>query len=291
MAIPPTTVLENIERDGEALAQSIKQLALHAKIQPAEKIEDGQGGGQYKCGRWLPLKTEGKLAQAKTVKLFQHFAEITNALLAKVPGNVSRDYQRASSTIDNVVQLQGLADSEAFSKANAAVVDILGIMKLLADQKQKEVIVVPDTNALIRNPAFEEWSFEGVMQFTIAITPTVTRELDELKINHRSEDVKRKAETIIRKFKDYRRRGSLTEGVVLVTDRILLRAYAIEPDVTHALPWLDPSNDDDRHIATTIEIMRDHLGSSVSIASHDINLLNKAEVARIPLLEPPEPKP
>lgn len=297
MAIPPTTVLQNLERDGETIKNDINALGNFAKIAPPVQSPTPNAFPldpvRYTTlpPLWLPLELEGKLAQTRALKSFNHFRAITNALFVNIPKNISNEYQKAISRIDRVIQLHALADKEVFQRACDTVDKIIASLRMLATQQEFENIVVPDTNALIHNPAFEGWSFAGVKQFTIAITPTVTRELDGLKINHRNEDVKRKAETIIRKFKDYRRRGSLTEGVVLVTDRILLRAYAIEPDVTNALPWLDPNNDDDRHIATTIEIMRDHVGSSVSIVSHDINLLNKAEVARIPLLEPPEPKP
>ena len=62
-------------------------------------------------------------------------------------------------------------------------------------------MVIPDTNALLFNPDLQEWSFELVRQFTIVLLPTVLSELDKLKMDHRSESVRQKAEKLIRQIK------------------------------------------------------------------------------------------
>jgi len=80
--------------------------------------------------------------------------------------------------------------------------------------------VIPDTNALLFNPELQEWSFELVRQFIIVLLPTVLSELDKLKMDHRSESVRPKAEKLIRQIKEYPRRGRLTNKVTLVRNRI-----------------------------------------------------------------------
>ena len=114
-------------------------------------------------------------------------------------------------------------------------------------------------------------------------------ELDKLKVNHRSESVRQKTEQLIRRIKEYRRRGPLRSGVPIVKGRVTLSAEPIEPNMDRSLPWLDPNSTDDRILASVIEVMRNSPGSPVALVTRDINLQNKAEFAAVPVLEPPEP--
>lgn len=125
--------------------------------------------------------------------------------------------------------------------------------------------------------------------FSIILLPTVLSELDSLKVNHRNENVRNKAETIIRKIKEYRRRGRLTESVTVGRDKIYIQVMAVEPDMNETLPWLDSDNNDDRILAGIIEVMRTRPRSLVTAVSRDINFQNKAEFAAVPYIEPPEP--
>lgn len=145
-------------------------------------------------------------------------------------------------------------------------------------------------NALLYFPILEKWEFDGVKSFTLVITPTILSELDSLKINHRNEAVRQKAETLINQLKEFRRRGKLNEGVPLVKGKSAIQTIATEPKVQDSLDWLDPTNNDDRFLATTIEVMRLHHRSIVAAISRDINFQNKADFARIPCIEPPEPR-
>ena len=120
------------------------------------------------------------------------------------------------------------------------------------------------------------------------VTPTLLSELDSLKNEHRNPDVRSKAQAVIRQVKEYRRRGSLNEGVVIVENRIRLRASAVEPRVEEVLPWLDSTSPDDRILASCVEAMRTHPRSAVALVTGDINLQSKAEFACIPFFEPPE---
>lgn len=108
-----------------------------------------------------------------------------------------------------------------------------------------------------------------------------------MKINHRNEDVRKKAETLINKIKEYRRRGRLNDGVDVVSGKIFLRSVALEPNMQETLPGLDPTNVDDRFLASVVELMQTNVRSSVMIVTRDINLQNKAEMARVPYCEPP----
>ena len=56
-----------------------------------------------------------------------------------------------------------------------------------------------------------------------------------------------------------------------------------------SLPWLDANNDDDRIIASVVEMMRVRPRCEVVLVTRDINMQNKAEFARITFVEPPDP--
>jgi len=56
-----------------------------------------------------------------------------------------------------------------------------------------------------------------------------------------------------------------------------------------SLSWLDPTNRDDQFVASTIEVIRQYPRSAVTIVTGDINLQNKAELARLPFVEAPPP--
>ena len=120
--------------------------------------------------------------------------------------------------------------------------------------------------------------------------PTILKELDALKITHRVEEVRKKAEGLITRIKGYRGRGQLNEGVPLRKGVSMLRSVATEPNMAASLPWLDPGNDDDRLLASLIEVMRQFPHSAVILVTRDINLQNKAELARVCFVEPPDLK-
>jgi predicted ribonuclease YlaK len=177
--------------------------------------------------------------------------------------------------------------SDARKKTHEALDVIVSKIADLYDSSDGTPIYVPDTNAILANPELEEWKFGH--RFTIHLTPTVLRELDEMKV-HRNPDVAAKAEGVIRRIKGYRDRGggSLRDPVPLRSGRSTLQAGAVEPNMNETLPWLDPENRDDRIIASVIETMRSHVRSPVTLVTRDLNMQNKASHAAIPYIEPPE---
>ena len=99
-------------------------------------------------------------------------------------------------------------------------------------------MIVPDTNALIHNPELEDWAFLDLGVFAVVLASTLLGELDKLKIEHRNEDVRRKAEIVIRRVKSYGDRGNVLEGVPLRSGVSTLRTSAVEPDVAQRSPGL-----------------------------------------------------
>jgi predicted ribonuclease YlaK len=141
---------------------------------------------------------------------------------------------------------------------------------------------VPDTNALLYKPELESWKPPGGA-WTIVLVPQVLRELDALKMRR---DVGPKAESVIRRIKEYARRGDSFVSVPIARRRNLqMREVAIDPDMTDSLPWLKANHADDQLLASVLELRCEDLGAVVALATRDRNLQNKARLARCPYLD------
>jgi PIN domain len=242
---------------------------------------------------WGDLDQEGRRLQSRLLDEYGRLAALIRALLKTLPAEGARRLDQAQSDLEELIDQSHLTwvktREEAFAKAEQALDAQLELIEHLHDPLEGDPIYVPDTNALAWNPDLETWRFDGVRRFTLILTATVLGELDRLKVEHRSPDFRAKAEGVINRIKSYRARGPLPKGVVLRRHVSTLRAIAIEPQVEGTLPWLDPENNDDRILASLIEVMRQHPRTPVILVTLDINLQNKAEYAGLPFVEPPDP--
>jgi len=244
---------------------------------------------------WNDLPPEGKQIQARLLPEIDRFAELVRALARNLPGSSSHELDTALDTIrDAVEQDHGTwwkAREQAVGGFSGLIDQIMVALTEYYGTSSSVVLTIPDTNALLENPDIEQWRFENRNHFTIILTPTVLSELDEHKVNHRNPEVREKASKLIRKIKEYRRRGALHEGVPIVTDRVSLRSIAREPDMSKSLSWFDATNADDRFLATALDEIRGNPGATAFVVTSDINMQNKAEVAGIPFCEVPAERP
>lgn len=148
------------------------------------------------------------------------------------------------------------------------------------------IILIPDTNSLIKAPDFERYKDLAGDEITILLMPTVLSELDKLKIVHRDNNFRKKVESVINRIKGYRTQGSLLKGVI-VYKTIVIKMIAKEPNFNNTLSWLDKNNNDDRFIASVMEYQVDNPSHRVFLITSDINLQNKAEMAKLPFFETP----
>jgi hypothetical protein len=249
------------------------------------------GSGDYS---WEELSVEGRRLQSRLREEYDRFFAILSCLLRKQNSDVQDTLQQTYTTISELIEQQrGTYTSsldEVFNEYQAAIEKQINILDALFDPAEGTHVYVPDTNALIYNPALEDWAFDDSPTFTLLVLPTVLSELDQLKVIGR-DSVRDKANRLVRQFMEYRRRGSLKDGVILRKDRHSLRTVALEPDFNNTLPWLERENNDDRILAGVIEAMRLHPRCPVLLVTRDINLTNKSDYAQIPCVEPPEPIP
>jgi rRNA-processing protein FCF1 len=150
--------------------------------------------------------------------------------------------------------------------------------------------LVPDTNALIRNPDLASYARSAPSQtFMVHLVPTVLAELDDLKDRGRTQELRDQAQGVVRRLKGLRDKGKLATGVK-VTKTITVQAEAREVDVRGVLDWLDPAVPDDRLLAAALRLQSDHPSGAVVLVTSDLNLQNKADAVGLPYIEtPPTP--
>jgi hypothetical protein len=155
------------------------------------------------------------------------------------------------------------------------------------DSAGQRVIALPDTSALIDAFDFERYPAAlGVAALDIFLVSAVLSELDTLKDQGRTPEVREKARAAGRAIKTIRGRGSLLQGVVLSpTVRVFSRPQ--EPDFSSLPGSLDRSVPDDRVLAAAFELQRHHATAAVILVTSDLNLQTKAELAQLPFAEPP----
>jgi rRNA-processing protein FCF1 len=247
---------------------------------------------------WNTLDEAGRQVQANLLGEYRRFYSTIRVLLREHPDDTLQKMQEADGLILEFIQQNQTLFSDNrethFARADGALTSMICLLDGLYGQSDERLMLVPDTNALIFNPAIEKWAFAGAPQFSIVFTSPVLSELDGLKINHRVETVRDKAEKVIRQLKEYRRRAEasgkrLVDGVDLVSGTSQVITLATEPRMQDSLPWLDPNNKDDQLLANVIEVMRTRPRSPVWLVTRDINLQNKAEYANVPFVEPPDP--
>lgn len=240
---------------------------------------------------WKDLSDKGKQLQSRIFKEYLHFAERSRLLLFNQPSDSIASFDECKNEIIAIINQERTylsSHEDALSEVYKNLDNQIKLLDNIYDQSSGKILYVPDTNALLANPRIEQWRFADVSEFEIILTPTVLSELDKLKIAHRLESVREKAEGLIRQIKGYRGRGKLNDGVPLVNGVSTLKSIAVEPNFNKTLSWLDPLNDDDRILASFIEVMKIYPNSPVLIVTNDINMQNKAEFAGIPFVEPPE---
>ncbi len=288
------TVTDNLKEMADEIQNLLEDLLQnHSSIymwnMPGGSLAVFSVDGNY---AYNELQEEGRQIQAQLLKEYRRFYALLTVLLKDQPEDTLKELSQADTIMTYTIEQNKTwckNTQEATLKAVKSLDAEFKLLSRLYDSSDGEATYVPDTNVLLYNPDLESWVFSETPKFTIVLLPTVLSELDQLKMSQRNEEVRKKVEKLIRKIKEYKRRGRLIDGVTLVRDKIKIQAIAIEPDMEVSLPWLDPDNNDDRILAGVVEVMRTRPRSPVLAVSRDINFQNKAEFANIPCEEPPEP--
>jgi hypothetical protein len=241
--------------------------------------------------RFEDLTLDAIPVQDRLYKKFNKIVELVEMLLSDSPERHLKEFHsETENVIESILQNKMTwckSTNEVATKSSASLEKIKDILNSLFIKSDLPPLLIPDTNALYTNIEIEKWKFDQMEKFDLIITPSVLKDLDKHKIDHRNENVRTKALKLINKIKEYRRRGKLTEGVVLVKEKVNLKTIAVEPNFSKTLNWLDPFNEDDRLIAEILELIKANCNRPVIIITSDINLQNKCEFVDLPFIEPP----
>lgn len=217
---------------------------------------------------------------------YDEWFEVFRSVLTKATDELNRKIQKADQQMRMWIELHSnwsLQSDPASNEKNLRddVEHFMEILAIIEASGPTPPVVIPDTNAIIANPDPTQYRIiSGDHGFIFLLLPTVLAELDELKNSHRNTDFREKVQKVIKRIKGWRNQGTLRNGVT-VDGTITVRAVAIEPDMQNTLTWLDRENRDDRIIASVLEVQSSYPNARVVLVTGDINLSNKADLARI----------
>lgn len=238
---------------------------------------------------WRELSQDMKRLQTEIYNDYQHMTEVEKTILVIALPEVRKKFDQESKRISEMIEQSHMTwhetVEEAVSSFNKSLDNQIKAINSVHGRIGKGILLIPDTNVFIANPNLHDYKTDK--KCSIIVLPTILGELDRLKVEHSNENVRRKAATAIRNFKEYRRRGRLLEGVK-ITDKITAFTVAVEPKFEEKPSWLDPDNKDDRFIASCFEVASKHPDSDVAILTLDINMQNKADFSMFPFLDPEE---
>lgn len=268
-------------------------LDLWRKSQIEEFRNDPNSGLVIVCPpyHWQPLATEHRAAQAQIKSRYQHWYELFYRCHSRHSTDIQNQIKATNKYVISVTELNtGWSTDATFEGNQEQLSKEVGVFHSLLQAQssgQDELILVPDTNSLLKSADPAPYSnVVGAPKFTFVLVPTVLSELDGLKRSREGQTVGEKAERAIRTIKGFRHQGSVLDGVK-VAKTITVRMIATEPRKEKLPSWLDLGNQDDKILASALEIQFENPSATVVLVTGDINLQNKAEMAFLPYAEPP----
>lgn len=241
---------------------------------------------------WTSLDDEGRRRQRAVLDRWNHWLEKARLLFAEDAEKSREDLEEAAEKVAKWLDRSGLDFSIPKNLSDAPLVfreHVQPLFDLLNPfLSDGPLVVVPDTNVILRNQELPSWSeVLGTDEFVVLLVPGVLNELDEHKINHRVPEVREKARAFSNRLKGWRNQGALSDGV-RVQGKVYVRVAAREPNFQRTLSWLDPQVIDDRIIASIMEWQRSNPTSAIQLLSGDSIMLTKADEAGVPTGDVPD---
>ncbi len=239
---------------------------------------------------WGEATSEQLNDQLAIKRDYEQWFDIFKSVFAKATDDLNRRIDEADSRLRKWIELGSNWSISKDRSANeeklrADVQLFYELLAILDTTEEAETILIPDTNAIVSEPAPINYkSLASKSTYVFLLLPAVLAELDALKVNHRNPDFRNKVDKVITRIKGWRKQGRLREGVT-EHRTITVKAIACEPQMESTLSWLDKSNRDDRIIASVLEVQSNQPNARVVLVTGDINLSNKADVARIETAE------
>ena len=277
-----------VARLQSSLHSLTERAANFIRDMPVEYFERNGGSVVFVCPEyhWGQASPEQLNAQLALKRDYEQWFEIFRSAFRTATNDLNQRIKEADQAFRCWIELSEdwsispdrAANEKRLREDAERFVKIFAILEV---DGAIEPILIPDTNAIVGEPDPTQYKdIAGDDGFTFLLLPTVLAELDTMKTSHRNQDFREKVKRAITRIKGWRNQGPLLDGVT-VSRTITVRAVAIEPDMQHTLSWLDEHNRDDRIIATVLEVQSAYPAARVVLVTGDVNLLNKADVAKI----------
>lgn len=297
--VPPTlpSYLDRLCVDLDAVATRVADLLHASTIVPDSLNEPGSGVVFITAAdwQWGPSTPQAQSFRMSLDESYSEWITRVRLLFEHPTPEVASEFDDLDRWVRGWIDRNTISDfsiPSTIGRAQAVAAERIGrfraLLELAGAGGTPGLRIVPDTNALIKNPDLESYSraFDGA-SFTAHILPTVLGELDDLKDQGKTQELRDKAQGVIRRFKGLRSKGSLADGVTL-TRRITVVAESREVDASTVLSWLDSGVPDDRIVASALRLQSQHPANTVVLVTSDLNLQNKADAARLPYIETPK---
>jgi hypothetical protein len=248
----------------------------------------------FPSSTWAPLDDEGRRRQREALECWNRWVERARLMFSGDTEDSQRKLKEASAKVAQWLDRSGSdSDFSVPKDLEQAPAVFREHVQRLADlltpfQQDGPLVVVPDTNVLLRNQDLPSWT--DVLQseaFTVLLVPGVLAELDEQKLNYRVQEVREKALKFSSRLRGWRNQGSLSAGI-RVQGAVYVRVTAREPNFKTTLSWLDPGVTDDRILASVLEWQRANPMTAVRLLSSDSIMLAKADEAGVPTGDVPD---
>jgi hypothetical protein len=239
---------------------------------------------------WGEVNAHQRSAQLAIKRDFDGWIELLKIAVKGAPEDVMQELQTAEENFRIWIELDSNWSltphpTQNEQKLCGDVRKFEEILSILDANATSGVILVPDTNAIIKEPDPAKYrATVAANDFTFLLLPTILSELDSLKNLHKNPDFRDKAEKVVTRIKGWRKQGSQSGGVT-VDGTIIVKAAHSEPDMESTLSWLDADVPDDRIIASLLEIQSANPTCRVVLVTGDINLQNKADAASVEHIE------
>ena len=279
------SIVSRLRSDLNSLTQRLESLVEELPVKQADRDRGGVVTIAPKY-YWGEPSAEQLNAQLAIKRDYEEWFDVFRSVFARATDDLNRRIRKADQRLRMWIELRSnwsLQSDPSFNRDSLRndaehFIEILGIIEASGPMPP---VLIPDTNAIVSNAAPTQYrTIAGDGSFIFLLLPTVLAELDKLKNTHRNPDFREKANKVITRVKGWRNQGTLRNGVT-VDRTITIKAVAIEPDMQDTLTWLDKENQDDRIIASVLEVQSSYPNARVVLVTGDVNLSNKADLARI----------
>jgi len=240
--------------------------------------------------RWAPSDDELTAVRMATLQNMRDFEPRFRLLFAhptpEVGERLNSGFGHLYRWLDRDTDDHSIPATTQAAQAKTAEVieDLRSLTRLLPDDDWPTRLVV-DTNALLDSPDLTIYATALGQRYMVHVLPVVLGELDDLKRAGRIPEIRDAARRADRRLKALRDNGNVRVGARVAGDIYAVFEH-IEPGRDGLPSWLDFTVPDDRLVASVLLLQSAHPGSTVHVATSDLNLQTKLAAVGLPHVEP-----